>query len=122
MEDFYKFAEIKVRELIDSLNERAYFAKFIDAFLALPKSHKKAFLTYILEKVPKTHWEELFKDDTLWLNIIRGLLMEYSGREEMGNPVKGDLVRLIEGYVESALYNMAMKDGETSFMERLEEL
>lgn len=122
MESFYEISKKSIEDLYNSLDEKAYFAKFIDAFLALSKEHKRGFLIYFLGKVSKDRWEKDFKDDTLWLNIIRGILVEYSGREKMKEPSKIDLSHLIKGYLTSTQFkNIVENKGEKKF-DLIEEL
>lgn len=120
MATFSEVSVVYVDNLVNALKQSAYFAKFIDAFWDLPVVHKKAFLEYILTKVSKKRWVEAFKDDTRWLEIVRGLLVEFSGREAAIEPCKKDLIKLIDGYRSSSNYSEAVKIGKTSFMDDLE--
>lgn len=100
-------SKIIIRDMIRAVkNETAYFPKFFDTFYLLPPSHKDGLINFILSKVSKERWEKLAAEGE-YRGIIRGLLMEYSGRQELQDPSRIDLAKLVGEYVRSIQFKEA---------------
>lgn len=86
------------------MNERSYFVKYIDLYLTLSYSHKKGFLDYIVGELSKSDWIIWKDDDTMWVEIVKGLLMEYSGRKMFEEPYPEELSGLTKSYINSKYF------------------
>ena len=77
--------EHAIDEMIEILNTkdvRSYFVKFIDRFFALPESHQKGILEWVVESVGGTKWERLLEDSFKHMTLIKMILFHYSGNED----------------------------------------
>jgi hypothetical protein len=108
-------------ELVRILKDESYYMpKFLDLYYDLPKGHQTSFARFLHSHINRDDWEEWAADPFLYPEIIKGVLMHYSGREEFDEPTKDDLTKLIGEYVRSSEFDLAEQDGKT-LNEMLEE-
>lgn len=96
------------------INERFYFAKFIDCFCdKVPEAHQRALLAYIVEEVPNDKWERRVDDPFARIELVKSMLFHYCGREDIkSEPSRKDLAALIENYLDSKEFLMAEAEAE----------
>jgi hypothetical protein len=104
------------------LEEKAYLAKFIEGFFSLPFGVQTKFLQFASEENDRDDWAKWLKDETLYLKTIRAILFFYTGRDDIKQPSKQDLKKLIADFIrEDDWYEHDEKEIEDS-MDFLDEL
>jgi hypothetical protein len=101
-----------------------YISKFIDMFQKVPKPFQRQFFLYIMNKHETKEWSELFQDEYSWLDLLKSILLHWSGLAGMGQPSPNDFVDLIIGFTDSEFFMKATCDverGDKTFAELLED-
>lgn len=85
--------------LIKSLDERSYMASFIDCFLVLPSKVQVKFLEFFADEYDRDDWSKWIKDETLFVKVVRAILFFHTGREDIKQPSKKDLKKMIADFI-----------------------
>jgi len=116
-------------EILNTKDVRSYFVKFIDRFFALPESHQKGILEWVVESVGGTKWERLLEDSFKHMTLIKMILFHYSGNEDREKePNPSHLAALLEGYKESPgfaeaeMQALGIKKKKSALIKGLEEV
>lgn len=90
-----------IQPLLHALNQRSYFAHFIDAFFVMPVKLQKALIEHIVAEINVEYFVSNSEDQTDWPEFVRALLIHYSGHEKRNEPDKNALSRLIGEFYKS---------------------
>jgi hypothetical protein len=106
---------------VKTLNQRGYFALFIETFFEAPIKLQRGFVDYVVSEVESDYFACHAKDEYDWADFVRNLLYYYSGNEEMKQPCKNDLARLINDFLKTgkAEESLGLPD---DFMKDLEDI
>jgi len=99
-----KTSNLFLQMLVTIRKDRTYFPKVIDQFWELNHEHRIALVRYLMDQVGKESWKEWAADPTQHVEIIKALLMAYTGRKELDEPSRIDLAKLIGGYTQTKEY------------------
>ena len=106
--------------------DRYYFSKAIDLFYALPSSVQYEMLKFYCESLDKKKWLDKCEDETQYIDVVRGLLYHFSGREDAGQPSKKEFGRKLAEFLGSKefkkLESSVHKEKAEDFMEELGEV
>jgi len=102
----------------------AYFAKFVDTFEKLSRSHQIGFLEYITEEIGIASMERKAADRMQHRSLLIDILMYFSGNSRNHQPDTKELVRHIGIYMKSKQFIKAEKASpvDVPFLDAMEEL
>lgn len=115
-------AKLLFAGMLKTLRDESYYMpKVLDIFYELPEAHQDSFVVWCAEKVGK--WEDWRKDRDMYPDLLKGVMLHYSGREDFDEPTKEDLSRVIGEYCRSDNFNRAEKKskGEKTLSEMIKE-
>lgn len=97
--------------------ERYYFAKALDLFYDLPSEVQFQLLRFFTEEMD---WKKYEVEEANYIDIMRGILHHYSGREDAGQPTRREFGRKLGEFLKSSFYREAgvMKEAD-DFMKEL---
>lgn len=103
--------------------ERYYFPKAMRLFYQMPFAYQKGFVQFFAEKHEMPKWLDKVDDNTQYPDVIRSILFYYSGRKELEQPFKHQLLPCLLEFTKSDEFKKA---GEMSsaamFTEELDSL
>ncbi len=111
-----------VASLACALNQRSYFARFIDAFFAIPVGMQRDLIEHICVENSSDSFIQHSQDQTEWPEFVRAVLIHYSGNEEKGQPTKRDLARIIGEFYKTGKADESLENKPEEFMEALEDI
>jgi len=88
------------------LNESAYIAKGMDDFNEIGIEYQCGFIKYMASQLGREDWADWAKDETLLAKSIRTVLYHYSGNEELEQPTRKDLAKLIANFLRSPEFRL----------------
>jgi len=120
-----KRALSKIVSLLNDEKANFYFLKTIELFEKIPSFYQKSFLEFFAdeykEKAP--HWQEMVKDETQYLPMVRSILFYFSGNKKASHPCKEDFLSAIAEYYRSNYFeNTQTVIDAVAFKEELEEV
>jgi len=97
-------------DLIRCIEAPAYIAKFMDEFFTLPTIVQVNFVNWVSLQCDRKEWSELAEDETLLLKAVRSIIFFHSGREDLKQPSKDDLKKLIGDYLRESGWEKLEED------------
>lgn len=110
--------------MIDN-GDKYYVHRAMKIFFTMPGAHQEGLLRHIVDQVPNDRWQKKLSDNTQYLDLMRSIIYYYTGREDLGQPSKRQLGKLVSSYLKSSKFiEAARSKGEEkeSFIDMLNAL
>ncbi len=100
---YLKETKIRILEIINILksDQRYQMPKVIDRFVKIQEDYQREMIRYIEKYVGNNFWKESAEDSTLYLDVFRSILFYYSGRSDLKQPSKEELIKLLVDFARS---------------------
>jgi hypothetical protein len=118
-----KKALSKIVSLLNDEKANFYFLKTIELFEKIPSFYQKSFLEFFADEYKDNapHWQEMSKDETQHLPMVRSVLFYFSGNKKASHPCKEDFLAAIAEYYRSNYFeNTEAAIEAVNFKEELE--
>lgn len=98
-----KETKIHILNIIKLLrsDERYLIPKTIDLLSKIDIDYQREFILYISKFNEVKFWKESADDSTLYLDVFRSILFYYTGRKDLRQPCKEDLMKVLADYTRS---------------------
>jgi hypothetical protein len=109
--------------------EDSYFSEFMMYFYMIQTPIQRSILSYIVKQVGGTKWEDLLSDEYRWRDLVKCILLYYSGTtggKGVVQPNREELVKQLAAYARSDERVLAdaevLKEPKKTFSELMEEV
>ena len=117
-----KIKRVYARMIHVILNEQYKIAKVISTFCELPEKHQDALVCWLKREIKEPLFDKYTTDSVYYIDFLKGILMRYTGRDGLGEPVWKDLAKIIGKFIMSDECKYADMCAKESVKEELENL
>lgn len=82
-------------------DERYLIPKSIDLLSKMAIEYQRELILYVSKFSENKFWKEASEDSTLYLDVFRSILFYHTGRKDLRQPDKDDLVKLLADFTRS---------------------